>query len=349
MKILCLLDVHVKPGDRWLWNYLPYSEDEVDFLVSSGSVDRFQKWGKLLNYYPAFWLAGLRALRKTRREHYDLVVAWEGKNGLPYAVLRSLVGQVHPPLIILAFNIRGVISHFLGLARFGLRSVARVVVFTPGEVDRYQRLLSLAPEKISYCPHGWYDPMKWFDPGQVKDSADLKRVEKFILASGRSYRDYETLARAIEGTEVKLKVSGRKFNLAGVDLPQNMEATGWLEYRELQDYIHASQFYVIPLQPITHAGGDSSLLHAMSFGKAVVATRAPSTETYIQHGKTGLLVEPKDVEGLRQAILHLWQNPAEAERMGRAARRRFEENHTIDKLAERVYDVALEICGTQPG
>jgi glycosyltransferase involved in cell wall biosynthesis len=103
---------------------------------------------------------------------------------------------------------------------------------------------------------------------------------------------------------------------------------------------------VVPLQPITHAGGDSSLLQAMSFGKAVVATRAPSTETYIQHGETGLLLEPHDVEGMRQAILHLWRNPDEARRMGQAARRRFEENHTIDHLARRVYNIAQEVAGT---
>jgi glycosyltransferase involved in cell wall biosynthesis len=347
MKILCLLDAAVKPGDRWLWKYLPSNDDQLDFLVTTSAADRFQKWGKLLSYYPVYWQSGLRALRKTRRTHYDLVVAWEGKNGLPYAVLRSLVGQKHPPLIIAAFNIRGVISHFLSLARFGLRSVSRVIVFTPFEVEQYQRLLSLAPEAICYRPHGWYDPMTWYDPEKVIRSAALVQAGKFIFASGRSYRDFETLARAVEGTEVNVRVSGRSFNLAGVGLPKNMEATGWLPYRQLQDYLYNSLFYIVPLQPIAHAGGDSSLLHAMSFGKAIVATRAPSTETYIEHGVTGLLVEPQDVEGMRQAILHLWRNPAEATRMGKESRQRFEENHTIDKLAQRIYGVALEAARVQ--
>lgn len=349
MKILCLLDNVVKPGDRWLWKYLPSNTDEVDFLVVRGPADRFQKWGKLLNYYPAYWLAGMRALRKTRQTHYDLVIAWEGKNGFPYAVLRSLVRQKSPPLIILAFNIRGVISHFLSLARFGLRSVARVVVFTPGEVEQYQRLLALAPETISYCPHGWYDPMRWYDPEKVNKSEALARAGKFIFASGRSYRDYGTLARAAEGTEVNVKVSGRAFNLSGIEFPKNMEVTGWLAEREFQDYLYESYFYVVPLEPIDHAGGDSSVLQAMSFGKATVATRAPSTETYIQHGETGLLVEPHDVEGMRQAILHLWRNPDEARRMGQAARRRFEENHTIDHLARRIHGIAQQVADSQPG
>ena len=349
MKILCLLDNVVKPGDRWLWKYLPSNNDELDFLVSTGAVDRFQKWGKLLNYYPAFFQSGLRALHKTRHTHYDLVVAWEGKNGFPYALLRSLVGQNDPPLIILAFNIRGVISHFVSLARFGLRSVSRVVVFTPGEVEQYQRLLSLPPEAISYCPHGWYDPLEWYDPEKGSRSAALARAGKFILASGRSYRDYGTLARAVEGTEVNVKVSGRDFNLAGIDFPNNMETTGWLAEREFQDYLYESSFYMVPLQSITFAGGDSSVLQAMSFGRAVVATRAPSTETYVEHGQTGLLVEPGNVEDMRQAILYLWRNPDEAIRMGKEARRRFEENHTIDKLAQRVYEIALEVYRAQQG
>ena len=343
MKVLCLLDGVVKPHDRWLWKYLPSNTDEVDFLVTPGAVDRFKKWGKLINYYPAFWALGVRALLRTRRTHYDLVVAWEGKNGFPYAFLRSIVGQKHPPLMILAFNIRGVISHFLGLARFGLKSVSRVVVFTPSEVAKYQKLLGLSSEAISYCPHGWYDATRWYDPNKIQKPEVMSRAGKFILASGRSYRDYGTLARAVEGTEVNVKVSGRPFNLAGIDFPANMEATGWLTDRELQDYLYKSHFYTVPLQPITHAGGDSSVLQAMSFGKAVVATRAPSTETYIEHGQTGLLVDSGDVEGLRKAILHLWQNPDEAVKMGKEARRRFEENHTIEKLAQRVYDIALEV------
>jgi glycosyltransferase involved in cell wall biosynthesis len=242
-----------------------------------------------------------------------------------------------------------VISHFLGLARFGLRSVSRVVVLTPGEVEHYQRVLSLPPEKISYIPHGWYDDMEWYDPDKGQKSAALEHAGKFIFASGRSFRDYKTLARAVDGTDVEVKVSGRKFNLAGIEMPQNMETTGWLAYRELQNYLYHSQFYVVPLQSIAFAGGDSSLLHAMSFGKAVVATRAPSTETYVKHGETGLLVEPGDAEGMRQAILHLWRNPDEASRMGKAARQKFEQNHTITKLAERIHEVALDVYRAQNG
>ena len=107
MKVLCLIDNPIPPGHRWLWKYLPENDDELDFLVTTGAVDRFPKWGKLLNYYPAYLRAGFRALRKTRQTQYDVVVAWEGKNGFPYALFRSIAGQKSPPLVIAAFNIRG--------------------------------------------------------------------------------------------------------------------------------------------------------------------------------------------------------------------------------------------------
>ena len=346
MKILCLLDNEVKPGDRWLWNYLPSNNDELDFLTTGTMVDQFPKWGKMLNYYPAFWQTGFRALRKTRQTHYDLVLAWQGKNGFPLAVLRSIIGQTSPPLIILAFSLQGVVSHFRGLVRFGLRSVARVTVITPFELESYRRLLSLSPEAISYIPLGWYDSVQQYETQQSRKSA-LAQDEKFIYTFGRSYRDYGTLARAVEGTDVHVKLSGRAFNLAGIELPHNIETTGWLNYREMEDHLFYSQFCVVPLQFIHHSSGETSLLHAMSFGKAVVATRSPGTETYIQHGLTGLLVEPGDVEGMRHAILQLWQNPDQAVRMGKEARRRFEENYKMEKLAQRVYDVVLEVHNAQ--
>src|SRR5215211_4211532 len=184
MKILCLINNEVKPGDRWLWKYLPSNNDELDFVVATGAVDRFKKWGKLIAYYPAFMRSGLRAFVKTRKTPYDVVVAWGGQNGFTYALLRSMFGQKTLPLIILSFNLQGILSHFLGLARFGMRSVSRVVVFTPSEVEKYQRLLSLAPESISYCPHGWFDPMRWYVPREIQKSDASAQNGRFIFTSG---------------------------------------------------------------------------------------------------------------------------------------------------------------------
>ena len=96
MKILCLIDNPVKPGDRWLWNYLPSSNDEVDFQVATGAVDRFKKWGKLITYYPAFMRSGLRAFVKTRKTPYDVVIAWGGPKWIYLRLTAKYVRAENP-------------------------------------------------------------------------------------------------------------------------------------------------------------------------------------------------------------------------------------------------------------
>jgi glycosyltransferase involved in cell wall biosynthesis len=347
MKILCLLDDIVKPGDRWLWKYLPSNNDEIDFLVTTGAVDRFQKWGKLFNYYPAYWQSGLQALLKTRQTPYDLVVAWEGKNGFPYAMLRSVFGQKSPPFLVVAFNYRGLVRHFGVLARFAMRSVTHTTVTTTFEEKYYQQVLALKPNAISWSPLGWYDPLAWYDPRSVQLPDFLSGKDRFILSSGRSYRDYATLANAVRGLDMKVIIIAREFNLAGVDLPDNVITTDLLPMPKFRALLHQAEFVVLPMHNLPHAVGDTHLIQIMSFGKAVIATRVPSSETYVEPGRTGMIVSPGDVTGMRQAILHLWQNPNEAVRMGKEARTRFEEHYTIDKLAQRIYGVALEVYRAQ--
>ncbi|MBI2527070.1 MAG: glycosyltransferase family 4 protein [Candidatus Rokubacteria bacterium] len=47
------------------------------------------------------------------------------------------------------------------------------------------------------------------------------------------------------------------------------------------------------------------LLEAMSFGKAVIATRVGGIPEFVRHGETGLLVEPDDADALAEAMMRL--------------------------------------------
>ena len=337
MKVLCLLD-RIRPDDRWLWKYLPDNTDQVDFLYAQGFSDRYKKWGKLVSYYPAYWQLGAAAIRKTRRSNYDVVVAWEGKNGFPYALLRSLLNQKTPPLVILTFIYRGMIRHFNSLARFGMRSVDHISVTTEWERKEYQKEFGLSPDSISVIPFPWYDP-QW-----IKDLPTNGNSEKFILASGRSYRDYSTLAEAVRGLDTKVRLIARQFNLEGVELPDNVLTTDLLPIKEYQILLHQAEFVVLPLQPIPHSAGDSHLVQSMSASKAIIASRAPSPETYIKEGETGLLVEPENPAALRSAIEFLLNNPAEAVKMGQNGRKRFEENYTFEKFAGQVERLLIEVA-----
>jgi len=81
------------------------------------------------------------------------------------------------------------------------------------------------------------------------------------------------------------------------------------------------------------------LVEAQSQGLACVATRVSGIPELIEHGATGLLVEPEAPEQLAQALERLLRDPARRRALGAAGRRRvlqkFELRASIGRLAQR--------------
>lgn len=336
MKILCLIDSEVKPGDRWLWDFLPDQTDEVDFLSVTPS-DRFPKWGKIFDYYPPYVLLALRALVQTARKKYDVVVAWEGKNGFALALARSLLGIRAPKFVVLAYSQRGLVCHLPFLTRFALRSVDTLAVLSERERNSYSRRFEFPQEKIVLTPLGWYDPEVNGDQHSPVD------VEPYIFASGRSFRDYATFMKALEGIESNVIVNARAFNLKGIDIPPRVVVNDLLPMADFWQLLAQCRFVVVPLLKVEHAAGDGHIVQAMAAGKAVIATRGPSTETYLEHGVTGLLVPPGDAHALHDAMKFLLTYPDEAAKLGANARQRYEEQYTFSAMARRVDDLLHQV------
>jgi glycosyltransferase involved in cell wall biosynthesis len=88
-------------------------------------------------------------------------------------------------------------------------------------------------------------------------------------------------------------------------------------------------------------------LEAMASGTPVVCSRIGGLPEVVEHGVTGLLVEPGDGDGLRDALDELVRDRALAARLGRNARERALERFTWDACAMRclaAYDELLR-CG----
>lgn len=87
----------------------------------------------------------------------------------------------------------------------------------------------------------------------------------------------------------------------------------------------------------THAEGFGfTNVEAMSFGLPVVTSTAGPAAEIVADGRSGLLVAPGDVDGLRDALLRLAGDPAGARRMGAAARADFLQRFTLDHLRARL-------------
>lgn len=81
------------------------------------------------------------------------------------------------------------------------------------------------------------------------------------------------------------------------------------------------------------------LLEAMAFGLPVVATAVEAIPEIVAHGRTGLLVPPRDPAALADACAALLADPAGARRLGEAGRARLAERFGWDRAAARMLEV----------
>ncbi len=61
---------------------------------------------------------------------------------------------------------------------------------------------------------------------------------------------------------------------------------------------------------------------AQAYGKPVVAGRSGEAVDAVLDGETGLLVPPRDLDALLNAVIEILSDPEEAKRMGEAGRAR---------------------------
>ena len=88
--------------------------------------------------------------------------------------------------------------------------------------------------------------------------------------------------------------------------------------------------------PSTYGEGvPKALLEAAACGRPIVAADMPGSREVVRHGETGLLVPPRDIGRLAEAIAALTQDPAARQRMGATGRVLAERDFAESVVAEQ--------------
>jgi glycosyltransferase involved in cell wall biosynthesis len=105
----------------------------------------------------------------------------------------------------------------------------------------------------------------------------------------------------------------------------------WLGYRsDARRFVPAFDIFVLPS---LFEGMPIVLIEAMTTGLPIVATRVGGNPEIINHGETGLVVEPGDASCLGNAIRVLLIDPSKRAELGNAAKERMRTEFTIDRTA----------------
>jgi len=103
------------------------------------------------------------------------------------------------------------------------------------------------------------------------------------------------------------------------------------------------------LHPAHYEGLPTTLLEAMSCGKAVVATAVSGALDAISSGENGVLVPPRQPAEMARAVLALLENEGLRAELGREARRTIEERYTWDIISEGFLACYRRAVATEQG
>jgi glycosyltransferase involved in cell wall biosynthesis len=118
---------------------------------------------------------------------------------------------------------------------------------------------------------------------------------------------------------------------------------GVVEGERKAELLRQAHIFVFP----SHSEGHPYvILEAMAAGLPVIATALPAVCETVLHGETGLIVPVRDERALCSAIIELMGDPEKRVRMGRAARRRFEENYSFGVWSNRLARIVAEALVT---
>jgi glycosyltransferase involved in cell wall biosynthesis len=126
---------------------------------------------------------------------------------------------------------------------------------------------------------------------------------------------------------------------AGTGVAARIRLHQQIDHRTLRRLYARARFVVVPLHDVDFDAGVTTITEAMAMGKAVIVTRTRGQVDIVRDGENGLYVPPGDVGALRAAITRLLDDPAEADRMGRAGRALVESRHTLDGWVAAVAEV----------
>jgi phosphatidylinositol alpha-1,6-mannosyltransferase len=154
-------------------------------------------------------------------------------------------------------------------------------------------------------------------PEVLKESASVNYV---IAGTGPYETNLRSLVRALKLGD-KVRFRGRVSNV------------------ELRHLYRTCDVFVMPNRELDDGnveGFGLVFLEANAFGKPVVAGRSGGAVDAVEHGKTGLLVNPMDKDEIAWAISYLLRNRKVAARMGSAGRKRAEHKFTWKISGEKL-------------
>ena len=232
---------------------------------------------------------------------------------------------------------------------------ASAIVVGAHATARQSELLAPHTEKVRVIPYGVdtdrFDVAR-ADPDRVAAIRD-ELGSPIVAATGRLvyYKGFELLIEAARDLDVSVVIIGGgplEGALRELAAPYpRITITGQVTEQRLVDLLAASDCFALPSTSRAESFGIATV-EAQAMGlPAIVTDVGTGTIEAIDPGRTGIVIAPGDVTGLRAAVEQLLGDDEQRARMSAAARERARASLSLEVMAERFRRLYAEVLGEE--
>lgn len=240
-------------------------------------------------------------------------------------VRQKILGQFYTPLMMKT-----------------LRGMQAIVATSPSYLESSPILQHKnIRDKVRVIPLGIDESTYCFDQDDtIFSKLNLEENEPYFLFLGvlRYYKGVQNLIKAAQGVNAKIVIAGSGpglkdlKKLAQEKKLENIVFAGQVSHQEKIALLSNCYAFVLPSHLRSEAFG-MVLVEASMLQKPMISCEIGTGTSYVnQHEVTGLVVDPDSVIALTEAMRFLLKNPPLVEKMGLAARKRYEKLFSGDVL-----------------
>ena len=314
-------------------------------------------------------LRSMAALRRCFRQHkFDVVHTHTPKAGLigPIAARLAGIPQIVHTVHGLLFHDRMTPLHqsiFWVPEKITATFCDRILSQSREDVERAVRSRLCSRSKISYIGNGIdvsrFAPQATYDRSQKIREVGLQPSDFVVGSVGRlveekGFRELFAAAEILSSRHPQLKfvvVGPRETDQNDAldnDYMDDLQRRGVVRFvnwcDDMRPWYVAMDIFVLPSY---REGIPRACMEAAAMTRPIVASDIRGCREVVVHGETGLLVPPRDVPQLVEAIERLYQDRNLAARMGESGRQHIVTNFNIEDVCRRLCEFYARLNGVE--
>ena len=234
------------------------------------------------------------------------------------------------------------------------------IIVVSNVLKSYLLTMGVPEEKIAVVPNGVDEHM--FNPDipglGIRKKYQLE-AKKVICYSGSLDQQWQGIEDILKSAQIINSIDPSvRFLIIGntegqeeklKSAPDNVIFTGQIEHIKVPTYLAAADILVAPykleedFKGIGFYNSPVKLFEYMAMGKPIITSNIGQIEEIIEHGKTGLLIEPGNYNELARTILTLMEDEHLKKKLGKKARIEVEKNYTWERNARQIMAIYKEI------